>query len=127
MSDYATKADLDGLEQRIDGKLDGLEQRIDGKLVAMEQRIDGKLDALEQRIEGKLDAMEERINDRIATAIQDSETRLLRAIYSLVESVNKRMDGFEQSQSNVISRLSILETRITEVEKRLNMPPAPAA
>jgi predicted nucleic acid-binding Zn-ribbon protein len=102
MSDYATKADLD----------------------AMEQRIDGKLDALEQRMEGKLDAMEARINDSIGSAIHESETRLLKAIYSLVESVNKRMAGFELAQSNFMSRLSTLETRVTEVEKRLNLPPA---
>jgi hypothetical protein len=47
----------------------------------------------EARIEGKLDAVEARISDQIRSAIQDSETNLLKAIYGYTETMTLRQDG----------------------------------
>ena len=63
------------------------------------------------------------IEERLAEAIHDSETRLLKAFYTFAESNQQRLGQVEGATNAVISRLATMEVRITEVEKRLNMPP----
>ncbi|HML18690.1 MAG TPA: hypothetical protein VK419_16780 [Bryobacteraceae bacterium] len=82
------------------------------------------LDALEQRFEGKLDAVEQRILDRVGELIRDSETRLLQAFYGFAEATNKRFNQIDGNVAIFINRLGTLESRILELEKRLNIPPA---
>jgi len=105
-SEPATKSDLLALEARMDS-------RFDGKLSAMEARFDGKLDTLEQRL-----------LDRMGSMIHDSETRLLQAFYSFAETNNKRLAQFEATDVLLLTRVTTLESRVLEVEKRLNIPPA---
>jgi hypothetical protein len=105
-SEPATKADLLALEARMDGKLLALESR-------MESRFNGKLDTLEQRL-----------LDRMGSMIHDSETRLLQAFYSFAETNNKRLTQFEATDVLLLTRVTTLESRVLEVEKRLNIPPA---
>ncbi len=108
----ATKADLQALEQSVEGKLD-----------ALEQRVEGKLDALEQRVEGKMDALEQRLLDRVGEMIRETETKLLQAFYSYADSNSKRVTQLETNDQGIITRMGTLENRILEIEKRLNMPP----
>jgi hypothetical protein len=60
----ATKADLKGLETRVQADLR----------------------ALEARIEGRMDAQEQRIIEHVGTLIHESETRLLQAFYGFAEA-----------------------------------------
>jgi hypothetical protein len=60
-SDLATRTDVVGAEQRLDGRLAGAEQRLDGRLTGAEQRLDGRIDSVradlresELRLEGKI-------------------------------------------------------------------------
>jgi hypothetical protein len=60
-SDLATRTDVVGAEQRLDGRLAGAEQRLDGRLAGAEQRLDGRIDSVradlresELRLEGKI-------------------------------------------------------------------------
>jgi len=92
-------------------------------LEALEQRIDGKVDALAQRIDGKLDTLEQRVLDRVVEIVRDTETRLLAAFYGWTESNNKRLTQMEANDLLLQQRVLILENRITSVERRLNMPP----
>jgi len=62
--------------------------------------------------------------DHLAESIHDSETRLLKAFYTFAESNQQRLSQVEGNTTAVIARLATLESRIIEVEKRLNMPPA---
>ena len=62
--------------------------------------------------------------DDLKKTIRDSETKLLKAFYSFAESNQQRLAQVESTTNGVIARLVTLETRILEVEKRLNMPPA---
>jgi DNA polymerase II small subunit/DNA polymerase delta subunit B len=62
--------------------------------------------------------------DDLKETIRDSETKLLKAFYSFAESNQQRLAQVEGTTNGVIARLVTLETRILEVEKRLNMPPA---
>jgi hypothetical protein len=102
----ATKADLLAVEARL------------------ESRFDGKLQALESRFDGKLDTLEQRLLDRMGQMIRDSETRLLQAFYSFAETNSKRLTQVDATDIMVLGRVSTLESRMMEVEKRLNIPPA---
>ena len=82
------------------------------------------MEALEQRFDGKLDAVEQRILDRVGEMIRVSETRLLQAFYGFAEATNKRFSQLDGDVAIFINRLGTLESRILEVEKRLNIPPA---
>jgi hypothetical protein len=79
---------------------------------------------LESRVDGKMDSLEQRLLDKMGNMIHDSETRLLQAFYSFAESNNKRLIQFEANDVMLLSRVSTLETRVMEVEKRLNIPPS---
>jgi uncharacterized protein YceH (UPF0502 family) len=91
---------------------------------ALEQRIEGKINALEQRMEGRMDAREQRIMDRFTEALRETETRLLQAFYSFAETNHKRFTQTEAATAMAVSRLTTLESRVLELEKRLNIPPA---
>jgi hypothetical protein len=67
--------------------------------------------------------MNHQYND-LVERIADSETKLLQAFYSFAESNLQRIALVEGNTTAVIARLATLETRLLEVEKRLNMPPA---
>jgi hypothetical protein len=62
-------------------------------------------------------------NDLLET-IRDSETKLLQAFYSYAASNDKRVTQQDANIAVFLSRMSTFETRLLEVEKRLNMPPA---
>lgn len=64
------------------------------------------------------------LEDRLIERITDSETRLLKAFYNFAESNNKRIAVLEGNEAAIRSRLSTIEDRLLEVERRLNMPPA---
>ncbi len=63
--------------------------------------------------------------DELKESMRDGQTELLRAFYSYTQSNNERLSAVEQDSVPVRKRLAILESRITEVEKRLNLPPSP--
>ena len=75
---------------------------------------------LEGRVDGKLAALEA----RLVEAIHDSETRVLKAIYGYTETISTRIDGSSKKAGELDERIAILERRLLEVEKRLNLPPA---
>ncbi len=64
------------------------------------------------------------LRDELIEAIRDSETRLLKAFYTIAESNQARLEQVEANTNAVIARLATLESRITDIEERLNMPPA---
>jgi hypothetical protein len=64
------------------------------------------------------------LHDDFAERLDKSETRLLQGFYNYAESNQKRVTGAEEENAVLKSRLATLEMRLTEVEKRLNMPPA---
>ena len=89
------------------------------------------LKQLEDKFVADLNRLEEQLRSEfqhgfghLAESIHDSETRLLKAFYAFAESNQQRLAQVEGNTTAVISRLATLESRITEVEKRLNMPPA---
>ena len=93
-------------------------------LKALEQRLEGKIDAAEQRLEGKIDTAEQRMLDKVGEMIHASETRILTAFYGYTESTNRRIRTVEMAGTTFFSRIGVVEDRVTDIEKRLNLPPA---
>ena len=106
--EFATKRDLEGLEQRltlrisgVEGRMDGLEGRMDG--------LEGHMDGLEGRMGGlerNMLAMEQRLNQRIDLKIESSENRLHSAIDNLATSVAK--DMVAQARTFIFATLGAL-------------------
>ena len=63
------------------------------------------------------------LKDEIVDVIRDSETKLLNAFDGYAKSNDKRVLETEANEAVLRSRVATLETRITEIEQRLNMPP----
>ncbi len=149
MSEPATNQDLKELEGRIDGRFADFEQRVDARFADFEQRVDARFADFEQRMDARFADFEQRMDARFADfeqradarfadfeqrmdarfaefreLVTDTETKLLKAFYGFVESNQKRLEGIERDQGNLHERLAILERRVTEVERRLNIPPS---
>jgi hypothetical protein len=62
--------------------------------------------------------------DDLKETLRDSETRLLQAFYGYTQTTDAKLKEGEQSDIALRQRLTAVESRILEVEKRLNMPPA---
>ena len=113
----ATKADVQeaAVQLRSETKAD-IREAVDQLRSANKADIKDAVEQLRSEMSHQYHDLVERI--------ADSETKLLRAFYGFVESNQKRVTQIEENQHSVQSRLGSLETRIIEVEKRLNMPPA---
>jgi len=78
-------------------------------------------------LRGAVDQLRAEMNHQyngLVQRIAGSEMKLLQAFYSFAESNQQRIALVEGNTTAVIARLATLETRLLEVEKRLNMPPA---
>lgn len=95
------------------------------QLHELELRIDGKLRDLEARIEGKLDASEQRLLDAMRGIAQEMETRLLSAFYGYSQNNDKRLGQVESNEHFLSDRVAALESRMLELEKRVNFPNQP--
>jgi hypothetical protein len=90
-----------------------------GDLADAEERIVGTVAGTEERVVHLLAGTEE----RTAELIRDVETKLLNAFYGYAKSNDKRVLEAEGNEAILRSRLATLETRVTEIEGRLNIPP----
>ena len=62
-------------------------------------------------------------HDSLVERINDSETKLLDAFYGFAQSIQERHRSTDENESSMKKRLTIIEGRPTEVERRLNAPP----
>jgi uncharacterized protein YicC (UPF0701 family) len=62
--------------------------------------------------------------DEIKETMRDVQTEILRAFYGYTQTTDAKLREGEQSDMALRQRLTAVESRILEVEKRLNMPPA---
>ena len=66
----------------------------------------------------------DQLRDELKEAIHDSQTELLTAFYTFAKSIEANLSDLEKSDSGIRNRLAAAESRLTEIERRLNMPPA---
>jgi len=59
----------------------------------------------------------------VLEAVRDIETKLLNAFYGYAKSNDARVLQGEANETVLRNRMSTVESRLTEVERRLNIPP----
>lgn len=84
------------------------------------QAVRKEVEAFRGEVKTEIDAVVERLLE----AVHDAETRVLNAFYGFAQTNQKRMTLLEGTDSNMVSRLGTIESRLLEIEKRLNIPPA---
>jgi Skp family chaperone for outer membrane proteins len=119
----ATKADL--AELRTEFKADMAELRTEFKADMAELRSEFKADvaALKQDIEQSRAEFNHGFDD-LKETMRDAQTEILKAFYGYTQTADAR---FKESDGSIVAlkqRLSVVEERLLEVEKRLNLPPA---
>jgi hypothetical protein len=91
------------------------------------------LDTLEQRV-GRIEAHLDRRDqmpsadgrnrhDEVVARLEAARTNLLKAIRTHNEA-NRRRAGGDAENAVLTSRIALLEARVMEIEKRLDLPPA---
>ena len=64
------------------------------------------------------------LRDELLEAIRDSQTGMLRAFYGFTQTIQAQFTEHDQADAAIKQRLSIVESRVLEIEKRLNIPPS---
>ena len=62
-------------------------------------------------------------SDDLKETLRDVQTELLKAFYAFAQSTDAKLKESEISDMLLRQRLTAVEFRLTEVEKRLNLPP----
>jgi hypothetical protein len=73
----------------------------------------------------EVNARFETFEHRMEQFLSDMEGRIITSTYRLAESMQQRIKQNEGNQAAFNARLATLEERLTEVEKRLNLPQPP--
>ena len=60
---------------------------------------------------------------RMEQLLHDMEGRIITSNYRLADSINARLTQEERESVSFKSRLAIIEDRLTDLERRVNMPP----
>ena len=79
-----------------------------GDVIEAVERLGSRLDVFQTKMESDLAAMAE---------------SLLSNVFRLAEALQSRVSDLERSDANLKHRLAMLEERLTELEKKLNLPP----
>jgi cell division septum initiation protein DivIVA len=127
MADNAplTKADLiEALSAAVTQLRQELKQDI------AELRAEVKQDIAELRAEMKQDIAQLRSEmqhqyDDLMERIRDSQTETLKAFYSYAQTTDLKLKEGARVDVGLQERITIIESRLLEVERRLNMPPQP--
>jgi hypothetical protein len=64
------------------------------------------------------------VEDRLMEGMRDIQTEMLKAFNSYAQNNDLKMKQAETIDNQLRERLSVVESRITEIERRLNMPAA---
>ena len=62
--------------------------------------------------------------DDLKEAFRDGQTEILKAFYGYTQTTDAKLKESDQADYALRQRLTVVESRLLEVEKRLNMPPA---
>ena len=64
------------------------------------------------------------MHDELKESMRDNQTELLKAFYGFAQNTDVKMKDAEVSDILLRQRLTAVESRLTEIERRLNLPPA---
>ncbi len=80
----------------------------------------GDLAALKAELKADLAERE----DRLTEVMRDVQTELLKSFSGFMETIQTRFKEQDDTEAGLKRRLTVLEGRLLELEKRLKMPPA---
>jgi hypothetical protein len=102
------------------GDLQDLRTELKGDMSSLRNELKGDMSSLRDEVKGDIGS----VRDELIEAIHDGQTALLKAFYGFSETVRNRFQEQDQTEVSLKRRMSTLEDRMVEIEKRLNMPPA---
>ena len=88
------------------------------------QAVKTEVQSLRSEFKTDIEALETRAVERFLEAVHDTETRVLNTFYAFAQTNDKRMTVLEDTDSKIVPLLGAIESRVLEIEKRLNIPPA---
>ena len=109
----ATKKDLENVRSEVKQDLENVRSELKQDIENVKQEIEMSRSEFHHGF------------DDLKEALRDSQTELLKAFYNFAQSYDERVTATEHESASLKKRLAIMETRIMEVERRLNMPPQP--
>jgi hypothetical protein len=65
------------------------------------------------------------MKDELIEAVRDAQTEVLKAFYNFAESNRQRVAQLEGNQGALITRIGVLEDRMTQLERKVNFPQHP--
>jgi len=99
------------VDQELKNYLEALEMRLG-------DRIEKSQSALEMRLAERVEKSESALEMRLAERIEKSENNLLRAFHGWSRSMEIRVRGVSGITVGFEERLSLIEERISDVERR---------
>jgi BMFP domain-containing protein YqiC len=66
------------------------------------------------------------LHDNVIETMRDVQTELLKAFYNYAQTTDIKLKDGEAADFMARQRLTAVESRVTDIEKRLNMPPQSA-
>ncbi len=97
----ATKGDVQELQELLKAAIHDVNERID-----------------------MLHSEMQHMNRDLVEGMRDIQTETLKALYGFIETTNIKLHDGEVSDSSLRQRLSVaVESRLTDLERRLNLPP----
>jgi predicted nucleic acid-binding Zn-ribbon protein len=72
-----------------------------------------------QLLTDRIDLFEKKIDADLVTVAE----KILGSVFRLAEALQSRVSDLERSDASLKHRLAMLEERLTELEKKLNIPP----
>jgi hypothetical protein len=91
-----------------------------GDLQDLKDELKGEMQSLKDELKGDMQSLK----DDLVEAFRDGQTEMLKAFYSFAQSTDAKLKDTEISDIMLRQRLTAVESRLTELEKRLNLPPA---
>jgi len=85
-----------------------LSQELRQEMMDLKLAVNTRLQEFEQRVEQQLGEV---------------GARIVTTVFQLAEALQSRLTDVERSDATLKHRLAMLEERLTELEKRLNIPP----
>ena len=128
----ATKADLAELEDRLNTRLDKMDARQDATEVRLD-KMDARLDKMDARLDDLKQGQEmlrsemQHFSDDLKEVMRDNQTELLKAFYSYATTTDLKLNDAAASDANLRERLSAVERRVTELERKSLLPNQPDA
>ena len=80
--------------------------------------------ATKREVETAIKTTVDAAKDELLEAMRGIETKLLHAFYGYAKSNDGRVLEVEANEAVLRTRVATLESRVMEVERRLNIPPA---